>query len=475
MATISSLGLSGLPLSDLLADLRKVEEAPLALLKDRKTGYETKISAYGILSSTLSALQASTKVLADANTFSALKTSSSNATALTAVAPADGKAVPGNYSVHIANLATSQSLATASQASRTQAIGSTGATVNITLGDGTVKELQLEAGDTSLEGIRTAINKAGLGISATLVNNGDASNPHQLVISANNTGTAASISKIEVSGNADLQTVLGYEKDVTGPVDGDGKPLGISQKTEAKDANITVNGIAITSGSNTVKDAVEGLTLNLLAATQEDAPITLKVEENPAVAKAAIEGFVSAYNALQSVITQLTSYDAEKKVASALTGDRIPRTMQSQLRGVLSSGSDNGGFSMLSQLGITTNITTGALTIDAEKLTKALADNKEDIALLFSGKDGLAKKLESAAAGMLGPDGLLNNATEGIKASVSKIDDQVERTELRIEDTMSRYQAQFVQLEKYMSQMNGISSYLTTQLEMLESMSKGKK
>lgn len=477
MASISSLGLSGLPLSDLLADLRKVEEAPLALLKDRKTSFETKISGYGIIKSSLSSLQGSIKTLGETATFSALKTTSSNTTSLTASIPANSAAVAGSYTIEVNNLASTQSLTTAAQVSRTEALG-TGGKITFSLGDPTADPVTLDLGDgeVTLESLRSAINKAGLGFTATLVNNGDANNPHQLVLSTKETGTAARIVKIDVADNAELAAILGYEEGVTGPVDGGGKPLGVSQTDNvAKDAVLKVNGITITKGSNTITDAIEGVTLNLLAPTVADAPLTLKVEENSAVASSAIKAFVSAYNSLNSVISQLTSYDSAENTASALTGDRVPRTVQTQLRSVVGSLTGEGGIQMLSQLGITTNIETGALEIDDAKLTKALADSKGDVSAFFTDKDGFAKKLNATIGNMLSSDGLIANATEGMKKSVDTVIKQAESMTSRIDDTMARYQSQFVALEVMMSQMNSTSSYLTTQLEMLESMSKSNK
>lgn len=468
MASISSLGLSGLPLSDLLADLRKVEEAPLKLLADRKTSFETKISGYGIIKSSLSSLQGSIKTLGEAAPFNALRTTSSNTASLTSTIPAGSKAVAGSYSIEVKNLATTQSLASAKQAALDADLGE-GGTITFKLGDnGATKSVSLElgAGKVTLESVRSAINDANLGFTATLVNNGDASQPHQLIISTKETGTAARIFEIDVAGNDDLKSILQYKENET-------VTTGMTQTGEgAKDAKLTVNGINITKGSNTITDAIEGVTLNLLAPTAADAPLSLKVEENSAVASSAIKAFVTAYNSLNSVISQLTTYNAAEQTASALTGDRVPRTVQSQLRSVVGSLTGEGGIQMLSQLGITTNIDTGALEIDDARLTKALAENKGDVSAFFTGDQGFAKKLNATIDNMLSSDGLIANATEGMKKSVDTVIKQAESMTTRIEDTMARYQSQFVALEVLMSQMNSTSSYLTTQLEMLESMAK---
>lgn len=476
MASISSLGISGLPLSDLLESLRTVEEAPLALLENRKASFETKISGYGFIKNSLSSLQTSLKTLGESATFKAMTATSSKTDSLTASIPADSVAVAGSYSIDVLQLATTQSLVSAGQDSRKDALSTSDITLKFTVG-GEVKEVQVAAADTSLEGLRAAINKAGIGVSATLLNNGSGeTGAHQLVLSTTQTGVAASVTQIEVEGvdSAGLQAILGYDASV--PVDPDNPTPGVLTETAAaRDAQLKVNGVLITSGNNTIEDAIEGVTLKLVAPTAEGAPLNLRVAENTSVANTAITAFVAAYNSLQSVIGQLTSYDAEANAASALTGDRVPRAVQTQLRSVLGSLAGEGNIQMLSQLGITTHPATGMLETDTKKLEKALAENKGDVASFFTGENGLAARLTKTVENMLASDGIISTATQGLEKSIKTVTKQYESTSARVEDTMARYQTQFVQLEKMMSQMNSTSSYLATQLTMLENMASGKK
>src|SRR5690606_21049786 len=300
MASISSLGISGLPLSELLANLRTAEEAPLALLENRVKSYETKISGYGVIKNSLSSLQTSLKTLGESSTFNAMAVTSSNANALTASISSGNLAVAGSYSIEVAQLASTQSLVSAGQDSRTEALSASELTLKITVG-GEVKEVVVAAEDSSLEGIRKAVNDAKIGVSATLLNNGNGeTGAHQLVFSTTETGTAAAISQIVVEGDdaATLQGILGYDASV--PVDPENPVPGVmAESVAAKDAKLTITGIAITSGKNTVEDAIEGVTLKLAAPTAEGAPLNLRVSENNAVGNTAVSTFVSAYNSLQ--------------------------------------------------------------------------------------------------------------------------------------------------------------------------------
>ncbi|MBU4610477.1 flagellar filament capping protein FliD [Achromobacter sp. GG226] len=472
MASIGgTLGLSGLPLAETLAKLRTVEEAPLTALARRADVMEAKVSAYGVISSALSTFKATIANVGKESTFGTFKATSSQTDVLTATAPANGGAVGGQYTIHVQELATNQSLSVAGQASRDASIGS-GGTIEFTLGDGTTHTVDLLDHGTSLEGIRAAINAdSKLGVSATLINSGDPDAPFVLSLSTKDTGLDARVTNITVHGNAELADVLGYDEATSAT-----NPTNVTQPegAEAKDARITVNGIAITSGKNTLEGAIEGVNITLSAKTQ-DKPVTLRIARDDTPAVSAVEAFVNGYNALKTVLTNLTNYNAETDQASALTGDRVPRSVDNQLRNVLGNAIDNGGLATMAQLGVKTNVITGKLELDKDKLTKVLADDPEGVMKLFTGERGLVAKLNTTVDQLLSKDGLITTAQDGLKQSVKDIEKQAVRVQARVEDTMSRYEAQFVQLEKFISQMNGTSSYLAQQLDMLAATAKNSK
>lgn len=462
MATISSLGLSGLPLNDLLADLRKVEEAPLGLLEQRQAAQQSKISAYGKITNALEVFEAAANNLSSEQAFTGLKTTSSNESVFTATAPKGSPAVAGSYQIHVETLASTQSLATAGQASREDALSASGGALTFTLGDGSTQTLVLTAEQTSLEGVRAAINEADIGFTATLLNNGSDTTPHQLVLSTTDTGTDARVALI-TSDNADLSNVLGYDETVANRM---------TQVAEALDAKVHVNGITLTSGSNTLADAIEGLTLELKSINDATSPDTLTVAHNTEGIRRSIDSFVSAYNSLLSTVRGLSSYDAENNQANVLTGDIVARSVESRLSAALNSVSPDGEFGMLWEIGISTRVSDGSLQVDSDKLNDAIRNNRMDVAQLFSGEGGLIGQIKTAIEGLSGTRGLLTNATEGAKSTISTIQEQYERTQNRIDQKMASYQRQFVDLERYMSEMNGISSYLTSQLNMLENLSR---
>src|SRR5690606_5847052 len=105
--------------------------------------------------------------------------------------------------------------------------------------------------------------------------------------------------------------------------------------TAAKNAELTINGVQIVSGSNTIKDVIEGVTLTLTKVTSE--PATLTVSRDTSAARTAIQGFVDAYNAVQSTIANLTAYSADTQVGSVLSGDAVARSVQSSVRSIMNT------------------------------------------------------------------------------------------------------------------------------------------
>ncbi len=466
MASISSIGVgSGLPLAELLENLRTAEEAPLRALKSRYATFETRLSAYGTLKSAVASLQDAAKSLSQSNSFGAMKATSSSPDVVTANVSEAALALEGSYDIDVMQLAIRQSLATQGVASRNEAIGS-GGTLEIVI-DGITHTVEL-GNDTSLEGVRNAINAAGIGVSALIVNNGKEGNPYQLVLTANETGTRAQITSIAVQDNEALHELMVYGDGLRGDETFD---ITVSQTVAARNAIIKVNGIQIESAGNTVKDAIEGITLELSDVTAADKPITVTITKNNSPAISAVQGFVNAYNALHSTLRSLTNYNVENQQSSALTGDSVARSVQTQARQFLSYRID-GEIGTLSQLGITTNPSTGELTLDTEKLTRLLNENPEAVDHFFRSEAGFARRVTDATEAMLRTEGLIDNAAQGTKKTLDDLTKQFDRVERRIEDAMARYQAQFIALDALVAQMNSTSSYLAQQLDMLTAQAK---
>ncbi|NYT23996.1 flagellar filament capping protein FliD [Alcaligenaceae bacterium] len=479
MATspLSSLGVgSGLPLDTLLDGLRKAENAPLAALQNRATKEQQRFTAYGTLQSGLDAVSAAAANLGKSQTYNAVKTSVTG-DSFTASSKAGSGAIAGNYAISVGNLATAQVLSSEGTASRTAKLASGSGLVDITftLGNGDTRTVSIDAGKSSLEDIVKAINAdSELGVSATLMNDGSET-PHRLMISADETGTESRVTSISLAAGqgasgidlSGLESVLSYDAN-------DAEAGGMKQIVAAENAQVTINGISVASQSNTIENAIEGVTLTLAKKTADGAaPDALRITRDDSVATSAVNNFVSAYNALQSTIRALTAYDVDAQQGAALSGDSLARRAQTQLRDAINGLAVDG--MTLSSLGIKTDPTTGNLSVDNDKLNEALANNRADIEQLFAGEGGLSKRVTAAVEVFTKSDGLIKASQDGITRTLKLLETQYDQMEARIDQKMETYRTQFVQLDSFMAQMNSVSSYLTQQLSMLANLNNSDK
>jgi flagellar hook-associated protein 2 len=411
---LSSPGVgSGLDVGNIVSQLMSIERRPLDQLDRREVAYQAQLSAYGNLRSALSSFRSSVSALDSLDRFTAPSLSVGDSSVLTASAA--GRAQAGSYAIDVTQLAQAQSLVAAGQTSAGAAIGSGAATTLRfefgTISGGTLTNgiysgaaftqnasqpsttVTIDSSNNSLEGIRNAINAANLGVAASIVKDGSAA-PYRLVLQSATTGLARSL-RVTVTGDAALQSLLGYD------------PAGVQNLTQtaaAQDAALSVNGVAITSASNSVADAIEGVTLTLLKAGST----RLTVGRDSAAAKSAIEAFVKGYNELAGTLGQLAKFDTQSEQRGPLLGDATLRTIQAQLRGALSAalgGPTASGLRTLSQAGIAFQ-RDGTLALDNAKLSAALAGDGEDLAGLFTtlgrASDGLVRYAGAGAATQAG-------------------------------------------------------------------------
>lgn len=252
----------------------------------------------------------------------------------------------------------------------------------------------LDAGNQSLQGIRDAINKANVGVTATIVSDGG-DNPYHLVLTSNKTGAKSSM-KIGVDGadgqppDPAIAALLGHDPSGV---------QGLTQTSAAQDTLLNMNGIDIRSNSTTVTEAVQGVTLDVTATGST----TLNVTRDTASVSTAVNAFVKAYNELNKTISSLTGYNAETKTGGPLQGDTSVRSIQSQLRRQLGAAVEGlgGKLTTLGQVGITFQ-KDGGLAVDSSKLSKAVSDNYAEIGGLFAAmgraSDGMIKFDKSSAA-----------------------------------------------------------------------------
>jgi flagellar hook-associated protein 2 len=477
MATISSIGVgANLDLAGLLTNLEKAESQPLVALEAKAKSYTSKLSAYGSVQSALSALQTAALKLADPALFQSV-TGTPTVSGILSASATDTSAA-GNYNITVSQLAQSQSLIAAGQANTTTAIGSgkftidfgtvTGGTLDPATGKYTgagftvdssraAKTITIDPTNNTLGGIRDAINAANAGVTATIVNDGSGT-PNRLVLTSTQTGEASSM-RISVDGAADtaLKNLLGNDPAGT---------QNLQQTAAAQSAKLNVNGIAITSPTNVVKEAIQGATLTLV----QTGTTGLSMKSNTASAKTAINDFVKAYNALQSTAKSLTTYDADTKTAAPLVGDSTLRNLQTRIRQALTTPQSGGANDMkvLNEIGVTFQ-KDGTLAVDATKLDKALDTNLAGVSKLFASASGstsgYGKQIDALVTDLNKTGGSLKVAQDGVTSTIKQLDEQYDQVQARVDATVARYRAQFTALDVAINSMNNTKAYLTQQFE----------
>lgn len=469
MASTSSVGGTIIDVPTLVSQLMALERRPIDQLNTKVTSYESKISSYGTLSGLVSSLKTAVQSLnsSSSSTLQAFKATPSDASILSATA--SSTAVAGTYSLNVSALAQAQNLVAAGTASSTTAIGGAGPTT-VTFDFGTTtgttftpngsgsKSITIDSTNNSLQGIRDAINAANMGVTATIINDGSAT-PNRLTITSTATGASNSLkitTNVGTGGDAAIDALLAYD------------PAGaknLTQTIAAQNASFTVNGIAISSASNTVTSAIQGVSLTLNKTTTT--PVTLDVARDTDAINKAVAGFVDAYNALYSQLKSRSAYGDKKSPGGALAGDSALRIMQSQLHSIFNTPASGGTLSSLSEIGVTSQ-PDGSLKLDSSKLNSKLTANYSDVTNLFASATGFATRIESWATSVLLPgDGLIASRTSSLKNSIQSYNSQIDRLENRMAALQKQYTTTYSNLNVMLSNMNATSSYLTQQLSKL--------
>lgn len=473
MAAISSPGIgSGLDINGILSKLMAVESQPLAVLQTKEASYQAQLSAYGSLKGALSSLQTSTLTLKNSSTFTSMLASSSNSSSVSASATT--AAAAGNYSVTVGKLANYHSLRSNADYTSKANTFTTG-TLSISVSGGTAANITIDSTNNTLAGIMGAINASSAAVTASVINDGGF---ERLVITSDTLGSDGLIS-ISVADATTGGTFPLSGLDNTGGVDqpSDNPPThNFTEVQPAQDAELTINGLSITRSSNTISDAIEGVTLSLTSL----GTATVSVVKNTSSVQSAVNAFVKAYNDVITQIKSATAYDAENKRASVLTGDSTTRNVQSRLTALVQSNVSgiSGGISNLSSIGISVQ-KDGKLAVDSSKLSAALADSNKDVASLFaqttSSNEGIAVRFNNMLESIVGTSGLIASRTEGINTSIKSLQSRADAFNLRLVNIERRYRAQFTALDTLVASMNQTSTYLTQQLANLPGASSSSK
>jgi flagellar hook-associated protein 2 len=432
-----------------------------AMLTSRATRDNNQLTAIGTLKSVLSLMQSALAPLANGKAFSSF---SATASGKGLAATAGKGAVAGSYVVEVENIASSQSITSDAFAAKS-ALGTGSLTLSA---GGKSTTISIDRAHSTLADIAAAINTASgnPGISATVVNGVDGAH---LMLHATATGLANGINVTVNSDDADLNKLnvkssISSDSPATTAVD---EAFHWKQSVAGQDARLNISGMQVTSPTNAVSTAIDGLVLNL---TSDSAGTTQTLTIAPDVTdqKTAIGAFVTAYNNFITTSASFTGFDPTRKAGAqggVLLGDSTLNTIRNTLTGALTGnvGQGNpqgsGGLS-LAGIGITME-KDGTLKIDDATLTNALTNNASSVAALFGGKNGLAVALNTSITSFLQTGGILDAHSNALNNDLKAVTGQ--QTQLTdYTDKLTRaYNQQFTALNTLMTQMSQNGDYLT--------------
>jgi flagellar hook-associated protein 2 len=466
MISVPGVG-SGLDVSSIVSQLVAVEgNTKTLLLANKQEDTRSEITAFGTLKSLLSTFQSSTTALKLPATFDASLATSSDDKIFTA--STTGSVAAGVFDVEVRDLAESHKLLSAGFTDADTVIGEGILTISVGTSDFAIN---IDSSNSTVTGVRDAINDAtdNTGVSATIitVDDGAGGTLTKLVLTSENTGTdnalTITVNDTDDGNHTDASGLSALYYDT-----GDATtPEQMTQINAATDAEVYIDGQKVLSDSNTVVDAIQGVTLNLVA---EDVgtDYTLTIAEDKARVTASVELFVSNYNSFISLTNNFTSYNVDTGSAGIFLGDATLRTLRNQVRSEISNSVDDigGPYAMLVDIGITTKID-GTLSIDSSKLADALNTNFDDVGNLFSSTNGIAVKLDSVLTEYTKADGIIDSKTKGLNTTIARIAKDFEALDRKLDALEERLLAQFSGLDVLLTQLNSTSNFLTEQFKII--------
>ncbi len=468
MATISSPGIgSGLDINSIVSQLVAVERTPLNKLKTAASDLQSKLSTYGQIKAAISNLRDAANVLSKSETWgqtSATTTDSSSVAVMTSASSSTG-----TYSLEIQRLATAQANSTVVYPSADSLVGE--GTLVIEKGTWSTDQSSFTAGSSvsipvgppaqSLAQLRDKINASGAGLVASVLTDASGS---RLVFKASATGAANGFRVSVNDSDGNNRDGVGLSALAFDPSAG---ILTMAQAISAANAAATLNGLSISSASNSLDGVMDGLSLTLGKVTT--APVQITTSQNNTGIRKSLDDFVTAYNSLNTMLADQTKYDATSKKSSSLQGDSTAIAIRSQMRNLLAGTSGaSSTFSRLSEVGFDVQ-QNGSIKINETKLNAGLTNVTEmrklfgNIDTTTASNEGIATRIRRTAEKLVGFEGAISNRTDGLRKLVDRNTDKQSALEDRVAMYEKRLRQQYTALDAKMGELNGLQGYVTQQ------------
>jgi len=454
----SLLNGNGIDVQSVVNAILSPENSSLSALQNQQTDLSSQAGLLAGFNNNLSSLAAAVTALADPNgPLAYLTASSSQPSILTA--SAQTTAIPGTHQIVVSTLATTGTVYTDPLAG--------GADIsilptNVTSGDiqlqiggvsGVTKDIPITAGSNdTLNTLASYINTQGWGVTASVVSDANGS---RLAIYSQASGIPGALA---ITNNT---TILNFEAPVGGT-----------------NATLTVDGVPLSSATNTITGAIPGVTLNLVGAAPAT-PVQINIGPDATQAAAAITSFVTAYNAVIGNLNTQFTVDPSTNTEGPLGGDSALRSLQaSLLNDAAYSIPGNSGLVNLASLGINQN-NDGTLTIDNTQLNNTFTTNPGAFQNFFQNVSttGFANNFSSDLTNLTDPvNGILNldiaaNTTEqqGLATQITNLQDNITTQQAaltlqyeQVNATLEAFPSLLQEVTAELAALNGLGSTTST-------------
>lgn len=436
MAYISGIA-SGIDTDALIQQLLAIERRPLVYMEDQIKRLQLQSDGLRDVNTRMSNLETKLSSLVSLSTFNAKAVKSSDEDV--AKATAGPSAAVGTYEVVVTKLAKAHRIASDDlEADPSDDLGLSGTfTIN-------GKQVTISSG-MSLNDIRDAINQAGAGVRATVIGS-------TLVLESEESGADHAMELVD--------SAEGVLKSLGLLDDGDSVKHVLQ---EAQDAEFSINGVNLTRSSNTISDAVQGVSFTLTG----EGTATITIEQNVDGAFDAIKAFVEQYNSVQTFINSITAKGEVLQGNSTIL--RLQSSLYSLVSGFVSAPAD-AKYRSLAQIGITVG-RNGNLSIDESALRKALEENPDEVRALFAatadkdGYDGVAVRLRDfVRAYTQSGTGILASQGNSYREQMDALRESMERFEERLKLREQALRRQFTEMERVLASMQNLSNALAGQI-----------
>jgi flagellar hook-associated protein 2 len=450
---------SGIDVTSTVDAILQIDAQPEVNLENQVTTLNSQTSALQTIETDLASLQTAVQALSDpTGGLNAVTVNSSNNDVVSATAATGTTA--GTHAIVVNSLATTSAEYSAPQTSATSALPT--GTLEIKVGSNTAVPITMgTAGSTdNLNDLAAYINQQNMGVTASVI--------------TDSSGAILSLVS-QTSGTAGVLTIT----DNTGTNGSDG--MGFTQATDAQgnplgtDASLTVDGVPVTSGSNTMTGVIPGVTLTLSGTSTS--PVTLAIQPDLTQASTAINNFVTAYNQVMTDINTQNTYSGSG-TPPPLLGDPSLDLLQSQLlNGITTSLSGNGDVVNLQSIGIQLQ-EDGTLTVassssaDSMDLNDALANDFSAVQNLFqsasSSSPGVAQALNTALTALTDPiNGPLNLDMSGISSQVTDLNTQISDFQYQLQQTQAQLTTEYSTINTTLEQLPETLASINSQLNSL--------